>query len=404
MPVASDWIQLQEAWDLIEAHAQPLPPERVALHQARGRVLAQPVLTDRDYPPFPRAAMDGFAVQSGAVQAATPERPVPLPLLGESLPGLAFSGAAVAGTAVRIMTGAPVPEGYDAIVPVERTSGFAFDPVQVQRAVAAGENVAPRGCERRGGEEVLSPGRRLGATEIAVLAMLGSTHVDVGGRPQVAVLATGNELVSSEHTPGSTQIRDANTALLMALAAEEGQVHSLGRSRDAPRELAAHVSRGLLSHVLLVSGGASVGLYDGVAAALEAAGVSLHFRRVALQPGKPVLFGTHAEGTVLALPGNPVSAFTTCRLFALPLLRRLQGMHDARPQWSTCTARFEWRRRSEKTIFLPGHRVLEGAAVERVAYTGSGDLLAYGRADCQIVLPPERHSVAPGESVAIWPL
>jgi molybdopterin molybdotransferase len=147
-----------------------------------------------------------------------------------------------------------------------------------------------------------------------------------------------------------------------------------------------------------------MGAYDVVEEGLEAAGVVVHFRRVALQPGKPVLFGTHPGGAVLALPGNPVSALTTCRLFALPLLRRMQGMADTRPRWSMGTAQFRWERRSERCVFLPGRRVCGGTAVERVPYTGSGDLLAYGRADCQIVLPREIRQVAPGDSVPLWPL
>lgn len=402
--MGTDWISLDEAWRRIETHTSPLATETLPLEGARGRVLAEPILADRDYPPFSRAAMDGFAVRSIDVQEAAPAAPVSLQVIGESLPGQPSAAAGAGGCALRIMTGAPVPEGWDAIVPVEWTSGFDTDPVRVQRSVQAGENIAPRACERRMGEAVLSPGQRLDATSLAALAMLGVTQVEVGRQPRVAVLATGNELVSPEQRPGPTQIRDSNTALLMALVAEEGQIHSVGRSPDAPQELAVHLARGLLSDVLLVTGGVSMGAYDGVAEGLEAAGVTVHFRRVALQPGKPVLFGTHPGGAVLALPGNPVSAFTTGRLFALTLLRRLQGLHAVRPRWSVCTARFDWERRSDKVLFLPGRRILDGTAVERVAYSGSGDLLSYGRADCQIVLPLEVRKLAPGDPVPIWPL
>lgn len=402
--MASDWIQLEEAWRLMEAHTPHLDSETVPLEQVCGRVLAQPLQADRDYPPFARAAMDGFAVRCADVQQATADAPVHLQVVGESLPGQAFTGAWRAGTAVRIMTGAPVPDGWDAIVPVEHTSGFATDPVGLRRGAVSGDNIAPLGCERRAGEPVYAAGRRLLATDVAALAMLGVTQVDVGRRPQVAVLATGNELVPSEQTPARTQIRDSNTPLLTALVSTDAHVHSLGRSPDVPGELAVRLARGLLSDVLLLTGGVSMGAYDVVEEGLEAAGVVVHFRRVAIQPGKPVLFGTHAGGAVLALPGNPVSALTTCRLFALPLLRRMQGMGETRPRWSRCTARFRWARRSERCLFLPGRRVEGGEAVERVPYTGSGDLLAYGASDCQIVLPRKMRQVAPGDSVPIWPL
>jgi molybdopterin molybdotransferase len=402
--MSSEWIDVHEAWEEIERQVQTLPSERVGLAQAVGRVLAQPVRTDRTYPPFDRAAMDGFAVRARDVESASRESPVSLRVVGESLPGREPDRIAAPGTAIRIMTGAPVPPDCDAIVPVESTSGFGSDPVRVLSPSAPGRHIARSGVERTAHDLLFDAGHRLRAADVGALAMVGVTEAEVTRRPRAAVLSTGNELVPVDHTPERTQIRNSNGPMLVALAEAEAEVGSVAVAADSRRDLGAAVSRGLMHDLLIVTGGVSMGAYDLVGECLAAAGVRVHFNRVALQPGKPVLFGTHPGGAVLALPGNPVSALTTFRLFGLPLLRRLQGVRRARPVWSRALARFNWERRSPKWILLPGRRVAGGAEVERVPYTGSGDLLAYARADCQIVLPPTLKTVSPGTPVDVWAL
>jgi molybdopterin molybdotransferase len=398
-----DLLDLDTAWGCIEREVQPLEVQSVGLEAALGRVLRSAVHADRDVPPFDRAAMDGFAVRAADVAGAGPATPVPLAVRGEAAPGRAFVAGADPGGAVRVMTGAPVPAGWDAVVPLESTSGFDADPVRVHHAVGAGENITPRGAERRAGEPVYRPGRLLAAADIGALALIGVTRVDVGRRPRLAVLSTGDELVASARQPGPVQVRDANGPMLAALASGLAEVQDLGRVPDGRAELRTRLSRGLLADTLLVSGGVSMGAYDLVASTLEAAGVKLHFHRVALQPGKPVLFGTHSGGAVVALPGNPVSAFTTFRLFARAALLRQHGADSCRPRWGQREARFAWERRAAgKCIFLPGLQTA-GDGVERVPYAGSGDVLAYARADCQIVLPPALERVRPGDPVAVWP-
>jgi molybdopterin molybdotransferase len=204
--------------------------------------------------------------------------------------------------------------------------------------------------------------------------------------------------------PGPAAIRDSNGPMLAALAGPWAEhVLGLGIVPDDAEALGAAIRTGLgTADVLLVSGGVSMGRYDLVAAALAAAGVRFHFQRVALQPGKPTGFGTHAGGVVLALPGNPVSAFVTFRLFAALALARQEGETAARPRWTRAAAGFAWTRRNPKWLVLPGHR--RQGAVDRVPYTGSGDLLAYAAADCHIVLPPDVAAVGPGDPVAVWPL
>ena len=401
--MAADLIDLDTAWTLIERHTPQLGTETVRLANAAGRVLAVDVHADRDAPPFARAAMDGYAVRSGDVASAAPEAPTQLEVIGESRPGQAFTGAARPGTAVRVMTGAAVAAGWDAVVPVEETSGFGPGPVHVRRAVAPGMHIAPRASERRAGERIYAPGRVLGAMDIGALAMLGVGEIHVSRRPTVAVLSTGDELVPVDTLPDAWHIRDSNAPMVAALAARSATLLDVGTARDDREALAAAIGRGLAADLLFLSGGVSMGAYDFVGDVLAAAGVTLHFRRVSLQPGKPVTFGTHARGAVLALPGNPVSALTTFRLFGASVLARLQGARDTRPRWPRCRARFSWERRNPKCLVLPGRLADAGASVERVAYRGSGDLLAYADADCQIVLPEAITHLQPGDWVPVWP-
>jgi len=398
------WKEVPEAWEVIETVVQPLGAEEVALEQAASRVLAEVVRVDRDSPAFDRAAMDGFAVRAAEVASARREAPVALQLAGESTPGSPYEGEAPAASALRIMTGAAVPPGWDSVVPVEETSGFEAQPVLVHTATLPGQNVTPRAGERRAGEDLLPPGRRLTAADIGALAMVGATRVRVGRRGRVAVLATGDEIVPHDTVPGPAQIRNSNSPMLAALAAPRArQVHLLGGAPDDPAALARAIRRGLEFDLLVLSGGMSMGAYDLVGTVLEAAGARFRFRRVALQPGKPVAFATHARGAVLALPGNPVSAFTTFRLFGRVLLACLEGDAEPRPRFVPASARFSWQRSNPRWLLLPGRRVEGGAGVERVPYAGSGDLMAYARADCQIVLPGDVQRVAPGEAVTVWP-
>lgn len=395
-------IDLLQAWERLEAVVQPLGAESVPLAAANGRVLAATVRADRDQPPFDRAAMDGFAVRAAALAGATPASPVRLAVVGESVPGAPWAGDPGLA-AVRIMTGAPVPAGCDTIVPVEATSGFGAEVVEVRVTLPPGKHIVRRAEERQHGETILQPGHRLRAADLGMLAALGTVQVVVGRRARVAVLVTGTELVSPAATPGSAQIRDANGMLLAGLAAPySAEITTLGIARDDAREMGERIDAGLEHDVLLVSGGVSMGAYDLVAPLLESRAVRIHFRRVDIQPGKPTVFGTHARGCVVALPGNPVSALTAFRLFAAMVLRRLEGESDVRPHWDMVPACFTWERTHRRWLFLPGRQT--GRGIERVPYAGSGDLLSLARADGQIVLAPDLDRVTSGEAVAFWPL
>lgn len=393
-------IDLREAWRCIEEHVQALGSEIVPLDAARGRVLRATLRVDRDAPAFDRAAMDGFAVC--CTDLASARDPAVLQVVGEATPGSSGPVKERSGTAIRIMTGAAVPAGWDAIVPVEETPGFAATSIAVAKRPRPGQNVVRRGAERAAGDVLLLPGRRLSAADTGALAMVGVASVEVGRRARVAILATGTELVAHTATPGPLQIRNSNTPMLQALAQPVEGLEVLSVARDDEHELSTRVAEGLAWDLFLVTGGNSMGAYDLVSQTLERAGVRIHFDRVSLQPGKPTSFGTHGRGCVLALPGNPVSAFTTFRLFGSRVLACLEGEIGAWPGWTRGRARFEWRRRNSKWVVLPGRSREEGAAVELVPYAGSGDLLAYAGADCQIVLPPEVDRVASDDEVIVW--
>ncbi len=396
-------IDVREAWRRIADAVQPLGDESVALRAASGRVLRQDWAVDRDMPAFDRAAMDGFAVRAAEIESARRDTPCTRRVVGESTPGDPFRGTLAAGEVVRIMTGAPVPPGADAVLRVEDSSGFAADRVDLYAPVAAGANIAPRGSEARAGDRAFTAGTRLRPPDLGGLAMLGASTVRVGRRARVAVLSTGNELVPHESAPGPAHIRNSNGPMLEALAAAWGaSVTQLGAARDTPAALQAPLERGLEHDVLLVTGGVSMGAYDFVTQALAAAGVRFLFQRVLLQPGQPTVCGVHERGIVFGLPGNPVSALTTFRLFAALAMRLLEGETAAVPEFQSARAGFAWQRRHSKWLLLPGRQSPSG--VDRVQYAGSGDLLAYAGANCQIVLRPEIDHLAPGDFVPVWPL
>ena len=321
-------ISIEEARERVLAAVQPLGAEQVQLAEALGRVLAEDVAAGEDLPPFDASAMDGFAVPAG--DAAT------LTIEGESRAGAPASGALAPGTACRISTGAVVPPGTFAVVPVERTEQNG-DAVAVP-ATTEGANVRRAGEDVRAGETVLPAGAEIGPAELAVLASLGAASVACGSRPRVAVLATGDELVEPGTPLAPGQIRNSNAYAVAAQAERAGGVVlERGHIPDDAGATRTALARALdAADVVCVSGGVSVGPHDHVKPALAELGVEEGFWGVRLQPGKPTWFGSRGATLVFGLPGNPVSAMVTFQLFARPALRALQG---ANPQPGRATAR-----------------------------------------------------------------
>jgi molybdopterin molybdotransferase len=373
--------------------------ESVPLGEARGRVLAEDVAADRDYPPFHRSIRDGFAVRAEDVAAP----PVELRSLGEIRAGGHYAGQLGAGECVSIMTGAPLPSGADAVVMVEYTESVG-DKVKIQRAVRAGENVVRQGSEARAGARVLPRGRRLGAAELGLLATVGKSPAPVFARPVVAILPTGDEVVPVEQRPEWLQIRNSNAISLAAQVDAAGGIpRCLEIAPDRPEALRALIQEGLASDLLLLTGGVSVGKYDFVEQVLADLGAEFYFQSVALRPGKPLVFGRLAGKFFFGLPGNPLSTFVTFALFARPALEVLGGAEFAAPLFLRARLDEPLQQKTGLTTFLPARleRTSGHPVVSLVNWQGSGDLVGVAAANCFIVLHPEETSMAAGDWVDV---
>lgn len=395
---------MDEAFAIVRRETTPLGEERVSLGAALRRVLAEDVHADRPLPPFDRAAMDGFAVRSADASAPG----AVLRVTGEVRAGQWPKGLAVGpGEAVRIMTGAPVPPGADAVQPVEKTRPSADGRVEMTTTVAAGAHVAPRGSEVAEGERVLARGRRLDPAAIAVLAAVGVGEPRVGRCPSVAILVTGDEVVPVGERPGPAQVRNSNGPVLAALSREAGaDVRELGIVPDEPGAIARAVAAGLKTDVLLVSGGVSAGDYDLVEPVLLTAGVTFFFTGVAMKPGAPLVFGRRGPTLVFGLPGNPVSTQVTFARFVRPCLLGLQGGREAAPRRVPVTLATTVANRSGRTSHLPAVVRLEGERLVAlpVRTQGSGDLASHARANALLVLEPARARAEAGETAEAIPL
>jgi molybdopterin molybdotransferase len=321
----SDLLSVDEALKAVLGLAKPLPVERVLLDQAAGRVLTEPALARVDLPPFPSSAMDGFAVRS----TDTPGR---LPIGARVAAGVPAKRSLAAGEAMAIATGGVVPEGADAVVPIERVT-VDDDYVDLPDA-AAGANVRPRGGDIGSGEVVVEAGWRLGAAQIGALAAAGIEEVSCARLPSVAVLTTGTELRRPGAPLGPGEIYESNGPMLRALIATTGAVAS--PLEPVSDDEAAHrraIERGLGHDVLVTSGGVSVGPHDLVRGIEAELGVREVFWGVSVKPGRPITFGVRGSKLVFGLPGNPVSSLVCCVLFVLPALRALQGERDPGPRF-----------------------------------------------------------------------
>lgn len=342
-------LRLEEARARMLTGVRPLPAEWVSWAQALGRVLAEPVDTQVSLPPWDNSAMDGFAVRAADVSGASLTEPIVLEVIGEVAAGHAPDTSLRVGTAMRVLTGALVPPGADAVVPVEDTDaprGVAARPkhVAIHRGAATGAHIRLAGEDVRAGERVLSAGHSINAARLALAAATGHARLLVHRRPRVAVIATGDELVPAGQPLGAAGIHDSNSVSLAAQVLAAGaEPVVLGIVRDRFDEVVARLREGIgCADMVIASGGVSVGAHDVVKDAFEAVG-TLDLWRVAVQPGKPVAFG-HAERgqrgeggeggdrqavLLFGLPGNPVSTFVTFELFVRPVLRRLAGYADA---------------------------------------------------------------------------
>jgi|SRR5579859_7738865 len=384
---------------------RPKQTEEVPLLQALGRVLAESVVADRNFPPFPRATRDGYAVRAADLNHG---QPASLRVVGQVKAGDSYDLPVASGEAVEIMTGAAVPEGADAVVMVEYTKrDAAEDQVEILRTVSLGENVVPAGAEAKAGQELLPRGTRVGPAQIAMAAAAGAARLKVFARPRVAILSTGDELVDVAEKPGPSQIRNSNSYSLAALAiAAGGEPVQLTIAPDEEGKLTELVQQGLTADLLLLSGGVSMGKFDLVEQVLSAMGAELFFTGAMIQPGKPVVFGAVDETPFFGLPGNPASVMVTFDLFARQLVDALSGAPPSRLRSAQAKLKRDFKTKTGLTRFLPA--LLEGELdepeVEVVPWQGSGDMLAVARANCYLVVPPDREKLAEGElvTVVLW--
>jgi molybdopterin molybdotransferase len=373
----------------------------VEIEQAFGRILAAPVLADRDYPPFDRSTRDGFAVRA----ADTQQPGARLECVGELRAGGIFEGSVLAGQCVEIMTGAAVPRGADAVVMVEHTKRDGRT-IALDRAVQSGDHIVMRGSEARAGSLLVAPKTRLGYAEMALAAQAGATRLDVFAAPRLAILSTGDEVVDARSQPGPLQVRNSNGISIEILARTAGaETIQLGNAPDEKIALRAAIQRGLEADILVLSGGVSMGKYDLVEQVLADLGAEFHFTGVSIRPGRPAVFGVCRNKLVFGLPGNPVSTMVTFELFVLPAVDLLSGA-DARPlpvfRARLATPAHE---KGPVTHFLPSRIEWEGreARVTQLPWQGSGDIVALALANGFLIVGPERPEIAPGEWVDVLP-
>jgi molybdopterin molybdotransferase len=418
--------------------------EEVLLLQGLERVLAEPVVADRDFPPFPRATRDGFAVRAEDLVTGMKM----LRVVGQVRAGDTYDLPVASGEAVEIMTGAAVPAGADAVVMVEytkrKTSEISHkghegaqrgeteeqeaipdddhvldiaghekprpeekrteEFVEIGRTVIAGENVVSAGAEARAGQELLPRGVRLGSSQIALAAAAGKASVKVYRKPRVAILSTGDELVEVAEKPGASQIRNSNSYSLAAMVTEHGgEPVQLPIAPDEEGKLTELIQEGLKADMLLLSGGVSMGKFDLVERALKGLGAEFFFTGAMIQPGKPVVFGEVGKVTFFGLPGNPVSVMVTFELFARQMVEALSGAEPSRLKSAKAKLRKDFKTKTGLTRFLPA--MLDGELydpeVAVVQWQGSGDMMAAARANCYLVVPPDREKLAKGEMVTV---
>lgn len=441
-------LSFEDAYEAVRDYCRQIlkvgdrPSEEVLLLQSAGRVLAEPVKADRDFPPFPRATRDGFAVRADDLAGGM----TLLRVVGQVRAGDSYDLPVASGEAVEIMTGAAVPAGADAVVMVEYTERKSKEIdrkgregaqreesedhgddednvldiaskesprqeekrieelVEIQRTVVAGENIVPAGAEAQAGQELLPLGVRMGPAQIALAAAAGKASVMVYRKPRVAILSTGDELVEVAKKPGPSQIRNSNSYSLAALVAEcGGEPVQLPIAPDEQGKLTELIQEGLKADILLLSGGVSMGKFDLVELALNTLGAKFFFTGALIQPGKPVVFGEVGAVPFFGLPGNPVSVMVTFGLFARQVVEALGGTEPERVKSAKAKLKKEFKTKTGLTRFLPAliAGALDDPEVDVVPWQGSGDMLAAAKANCYLVVPPDREKLAKGEVVTV---
>ena len=407
-------LSVEQALARILSHFQTVKTEYVPLSESTNRVLAVDISAADDLPFFDNSSMDGFALRATDSSNAAPASRVTLRVVADIPAGFSTTISLGPGEAARIMTGAQLPHGADAVVPVEDTDfqnrdagSAAPTQVQIAKPVKTGENVRPRGMDVRAGDSVLQNGRRVNAQSVGVLAMLGFSRVEVYKKPRVALFSSGDELLAVDASLEPGKIRDSNSYMLAALVESTGsEVLRLGVAKDSRASVAGLLEKAVAQNVdlILSSAGVSVGAYDFVKEVIESNG-ALDFWRVNMRPGKPLAFGNYQQNRFIGLPGNPVSAFVGFEVFVRPTLGRLSGLSDGSRQ--VVRVRCEQEIRSDgRESFLRAVLQVDGENGVPIAkltgHQGSGNLLSLVQADALLIIPAGVKCVPAGQEVNAW--
>jgi molybdopterin molybdotransferase len=389
-PDVSDLISVQQAMAIIDAAAVRPLVRRVGLGQASGLYLAEDLRSDRDAPPFDKSVMDGFAVRAQDTGLPSCE----LEIVGQVAAGGSGDISLKGGQAISIMTGAPLPAGADAVVPVEQTRiGGGSSRIAILEPAKEGQFIARRGSEYSAGAMMLKSGVRLGPAQIAVAASIGAATPAVYAPPTVAVLGTGDELVGPAEIPGPSQIRSCNNPMLLALLGRYPvRMVNLGLVVDDRAKIETKISAAMEHDVLLVTGGMSMGERDYVPGILKELGADLKITKLRIKPGKPFVFAKMPGGKfVFGLPGNPVSAFVCTRILVSRLLMRMAG-GPASPAVQKAPLAKPLEKSGPRAFYQPA--IFDGSALTPLDWRGSADIHTLSRANCLLVRP-ENHPAQP---------
>lgn len=395
-------LPVEKAKTLILAGVKPLPAEIVALSDAHTRVLARDLKAKRDQPPFPASAMDGYAVHSTDTEVPGKQ----LKVIGISAAGREFRRSLGRGETVRIFTGAPVPRGADAVL-IQENAVADGNSITTKASVGHGQHVRSRALDFKKGELLLRAGRLLTARDIGIAASINYPKLPVRKKPIVAIIATGDELVEPGGRPRRDQIISSNSLALAAFIGWAGAVPQIvGTVRDNQYQLRAAIRRARKADILITTGGASVGEHDLVKSALQSEGIALKFWKIAMRPGKPLMFAARGKQRIIGLPGNPVSALVCARVFIKPLIDRLLGRTTE--EFAITASLVEpMRANDERQDYARGRleRKKDGSLLARpYPVQDSSMLRLLAEADCLIIRPPHAQAAAAGDKVEILPL
>ena len=396
-------ITVEEALDTILAHVESMGQEKVSILEALTRVIGEDIHAPRHIPPFDNSGMDGYAVRAENVRAASEAHPLQLDVIDDVPAGFRSKKALTDGQAIRIMTGAPMPVGADTVVPVEETKK-EVNTVHILKAFPRGDNVRQAGEDVRKGDLVISRGDVIRPAEVGMLASVGRSFVSVYQRPTVAILCTGEELADVDEPLGDIKIVSSNSYTLAAQVKDCGAIPiQLGIARDRKEEIKEKLGQGVRADVLISSAGVSVGDYDFVKDALSELGMDMMFWKVAMKPGKPLVFGTIQGKPVFGLPGNPVSSMVAFEQFVRPSLLKMMGHRQIFRPIIEAVLKNDIRKEPGRRHYI---RALVSFAENRYSVTpagaqGSGILRSMVRANGLIVIPEDREVVRAGESVRV---